>query len=192
MTLTKEDREALRLQVHDDWFLDSTDNEKLNRMRKRAVQLWDAATDVNTFPEHEKSNFHVPLTQWQILAKLAKEVDALLGDEAEVVVRPIGPADAKLAPKVSRYMNWRGKGCLKVFKKVYEYVQEKSVMGGGIGVVGWGKKEGKGKEGVANGRFGPAALSHPLPACQYQQRKWSHQEIVQFQQTASTWLDSRP
>ena len=105
MELSKEDREALRLQVHDDWFLDSTDNEKLNRMRKRAVQLWEAATGVNVFPEHEKSNFHVPLTQWQILAKLAKEVDALLGDEAEVVVRPIGPADAKLAPKISRYMN---------------------------------------------------------------------------------------
>ena len=146
MTLTKEDREALRLQVHDDWFLDSTDNEKLNRMRKRAVQLWDAATDVNTFPEHEKSNFHVPLTQWQILAKLVKEVDALLGDEAEVVVRPIGPADAKLAPKISRYMNWWVKVTLKLFKKLYDYLQQKIVMGTAIAFLAWQKKERKVKE----------------------------------------------
>lgn len=146
MELSKEDKEALRLKIRDDWFLDSTDNEKLNRMRKRAIELWEAATDVNAFPEQEKSNFHVPLTQWQILAKLAKEVDALLGDEAEVVVRPIGPADAKLAPKISRYMNWRVKVSLKLFKKLYDYLQQKIVMGTAIAYLGWEKRERKTKQ----------------------------------------------
>src|SRR5688572_6377089 len=54
-----------------------------------------------------KSNYKVPLTKWQLLAKWAIEIDALFGDDAEVIADPTAPLDEKNVIKVGRYLTWR-------------------------------------------------------------------------------------
>lgn len=54
-----------------------------------------------------RSNFKVPLTKWQLLAKWAIEIDALFGDDAEIIGDPTAPLDEKNVVKIGRYMTWR-------------------------------------------------------------------------------------
>jgi hypothetical protein len=95
---------------------------------------------MNGFPEEEKPAFQVPLVLWQVLTKLGKEVDALLGEEAEIMVKPIGASDSPKTAKVQRWMNWRLKN-LKFFKKIYVYLLQKLVFGTSIGHVYWKTKK---------------------------------------------------
>jgi hypothetical protein len=104
---------------------------------KRYSRLARAASDVHGIPQEERSNFSIPLILWQLLAKLAKELDVLLGEESEISVTPIGESDVKRAKKVKKWMNWRIKVSLKLFKKLYPYLLQKSIMGTSIGFVPW-------------------------------------------------------
>lgn len=141
LKLTPSDREALRKRIEDDWTSDSSDLEGRNKLYQRAIRLWEAATAPHNFPEQERSNFHIPLTQWNCLAKLAKELDALLGEDSEIAVRGVGPQDAERAQKIQRFINWRFKISLKIFKKLYDYLQQKIVLGTSIAFTPWVKRE---------------------------------------------------
>jgi len=49
----------------------------------------------------------VPYIRWNILTKWAKEMDALFGDDAEIVAVPVGASEYKRDQKISKYMTWR-------------------------------------------------------------------------------------
>lgn len=68
-----------------------------------------------------KSNFHVPLVKWQLFTKWAKVVEAVLGDEAEIVAVPIGPSDSARAEKVGRYFTWRLFDYMKISNKLVHF-----------------------------------------------------------------------
>lgn len=140
LELNDVERKALTLTIEQDWRLDSIDMNLRNNAVKRWYKKWRAAPQVGEFPAEQVSNFHIPLIQWVVLSRLAKEIDALLGDEAEVVVRPIGEADKERAPKIQRFMNWRIKISLKLFKKLYDYLLQKNVMGTTIAFLPWVKR----------------------------------------------------
>jgi len=76
--------------------------ERFRRYYRRFRNLPDehAPTDGN-------STFSVPLIQWQVFGKWADAMQQLLGDDAEVVAEPVGPADQRIVHKVGRYMTWR-------------------------------------------------------------------------------------
>ena len=141
LKLTTVEREHLRALVETDWQQDSNDLEGRGKLYQRAIRLWEAATAPHNFPEQERSNFHIPLTQWQCLSKLAKEIDALLGEDAEIAVRGIGPSDHQRAEKIKRFINWRFKVSLKIFKKLYDYLQQKVVLGTTIAHIPWVKRQ---------------------------------------------------
>lgn len=88
----------------------------------------------------EKPCFKIPLVLWQLLSKLAKELDALLGEESEIMVKPVGESDAAKVRKVSRWMNWRIKN-LKLYPKFYRYLLQKHVFGTSIGHLYWKTKK---------------------------------------------------
>lgn len=53
-----------------------------------------------------KSNFSVPLIKWQVLALLAKVVDGLFGDDAEISSMAVEPNDLENAEAVGNYLTW--------------------------------------------------------------------------------------
>ena len=63
-----------------------------------------------------RSNFSVPLTKWQVFSKLAKEMDALQGDDAEIVGVPVGPSDTEGAKTVGAYMTWRVFNSMRIWE----------------------------------------------------------------------------
>src|ERR1044072_1050553 len=86
-------------------------NNAIQQHRKRMVKFarffkyWRSR--VGQVSDPTKSNFKVPLIKWTVLARWAKEVDALLGDDAEIVAKPVAPLDEKNVAKIGRYMTWR-------------------------------------------------------------------------------------
>ena len=103
----------------------------------RWYKLWRNGMDMNGFPEEERSNFSIPLIPWTIKAKVAKELDVLLGEESEIVVNPVGQSDVARADKVQKWLNWRVKTSLKLFKKLYVHLLQKYIFGVSIAFVPW-------------------------------------------------------
>ena len=68
---------------------------------------WANLTDLPKMGDEKEPNFRVRLVQAQILVKIAKELDSLLGEEAEVIAEPVGPEDHKIVGKVGKYVTWR-------------------------------------------------------------------------------------
>ena len=65
---------------------------------------WRNRAQPNPEDQPDAANFQVPLIKWHVFVKFAKEVDALFGDDAEIVAVPTGPSDARNVRKISRYM----------------------------------------------------------------------------------------
>lgn len=137
LDLNEKDRDELKTKIVSDWTRDSGDLEERGKAMERWTRLWRQASVPNPVPEQEGSNFHIPLVLWQILNAISKELSALFGDDAEVIVKPRGKADAKNALKIKRFMEWRVKKSLKLFKKYYDFVTLKRIYGTAIGYVHW-------------------------------------------------------
>ncbi len=71
------------------------------------MKKWEARVSAPQLGDEDKPNHTVPLIQWQCFNKLARDLQSLLGDEAEITARPTGPEDDKVVRKVGRYMTSR-------------------------------------------------------------------------------------
>jgi hypothetical protein len=71
------------------------------------MQKWEARVDPPGAGNEDKPNHVVPLVQWQCFNKLARDMQALLGDEAAITARATGPDDARKIHKVGCYMTSR-------------------------------------------------------------------------------------
>jgi hypothetical protein len=103
-------------------------NRRMERFR-RYYQRWRARIDPPAQGEEDRSNFSVPLLQWQVYAKWASDLAALFGDDAEVIARPVGPSDNKTAKKVGMYMTWRVFQSMSLIPKFSPFEFRKTLFG---------------------------------------------------------------
>jgi hypothetical protein len=71
------------------------------------MKRWENRVSPSGAADKNKPNHTVPLIQWQVFNKLARDMQAMLGDEAEITARATGPADAGKVHKIGRYMTSR-------------------------------------------------------------------------------------
>ena len=71
------------------------------------MQKWEARVSPPPAGSEDKPNHTVPLVQWQTFNKLARDIQALFGDDAEITAKPTGPSDAAKVAKIGRYMTSR-------------------------------------------------------------------------------------
>lgn len=114
----------------------SDHNRRINRWREY-YRRWRAVTDVPMQGEEGASNVPVPFIRWNIWTKWAKEMDALFGDDAEIVAAPVGPSDYKKDKKISRYMTWRVFNSMKLLNPFCEFVLRKLIFGKSIAYSPW-------------------------------------------------------
>lgn len=89
-------------------FSDASAATQRHRERCRAwMQKWENRVDPTNAGDEGKPNHTVPLVQWQCFNKLARDMQSLLGDDAEITGRAVGPSDAGKVRKVGRYMTSR-------------------------------------------------------------------------------------
>lgn len=94
------------------------------RMRRfaRYYQRFRNRPDQPSVGEETASNFRVPLMQWQVFGKWADQMAKLLGDDAEIVAKPVGPSNQKRVRKVSRYMTWMVFDSMKLPNKIATFI----------------------------------------------------------------------
>src|ERR1700733_14828318 len=71
------------------------------------MKKWERRVSPPMAGDEGKPNNVVPLVQWQSFNKLARDLQSLLGDDAEITARATGPSDADLPRKVGRYTTSR-------------------------------------------------------------------------------------
>lgn len=90
---------------HDFLSARSDHDNRINRFR-RYYRMWRGLVQTRG-SETDGPDFQVPLIKWTVLGQLAKDIQALVGEDAEVVAKPSAPTDAKDAPMAGHYMSWR-------------------------------------------------------------------------------------
>jgi hypothetical protein len=98
---------------------------------------WRCLVDEPAQGEEETSNFPVPYIRAQILTALAKHMDAIFGDDAQIVAVPVGPSDYKNDQKIGQYMTWRCFNAMKLQVPFMEYETRKLLFGRTIAYSPW-------------------------------------------------------
>src|SRR6185295_3680017 len=102
------DRELRRLgvRVQDDYQGALMDHSTRMKRFRRYYQKFRNRVDPPAMGDEDESNFSVPMVQWNVYAKWAQNLQALLGDDAEIVAAAVGPSDEKIVRKIGSYMTW--------------------------------------------------------------------------------------
>ena len=111
-------------------------NKRIQRWREY-YRRWRAMVDTPNMGEETASNVPVPYARWNIFTKWAKEMDALFGDDAEIVAVPVGPSDYRKDKLISRYMTWRVFNSMKLIPDFCAFVLRKLIFGRSIAYAPW-------------------------------------------------------
>lgn len=127
LKLSIEESDRLINRIEADHAAAITDHQ--NRMTRftRYFKAWRDRIGIES--GSKKANFKVPLIKWQTLAKWAKEIDALFGDDAEIVAIPVAPMDEKNVHKISRFMTWLLFSCMKATEEIITFDFYKLIFG---------------------------------------------------------------
>lgn len=137
LTLSKRELDRLGNRVDEDFRADIADHDMRMRRFVRYYRRWRSLSDEAALGEEDNPNFTVPLTQWQVYSKWAKEHDALFGADADVQAKPVGPADQADASKASRFMTWGMFSHIKVQNPASIFNFRKILFGRSIAYAPW-------------------------------------------------------
>jgi hypothetical protein len=98
---------------------------------------WRTMVEVPPVGEERDSNYPVPLIQWNAFTKWAKDVDALFGDDAEIVAVPVGRANYRRTHKIGLYMSWRFFNYMKAMPEAAEFTLNRILYGRAIAYRPW-------------------------------------------------------
>lgn len=111
-------------------------NRRIERWRQY-YQRWRTITTLPPMGEETASNLPVPYIQSNIFTKWAKEIDALFGDDAEIVAVPVGASNYEREAKISKYMTWRVFNSMKLTSRFCEFVNRKLIFGRSVAYSPW-------------------------------------------------------
>jgi hypothetical protein len=113
LIVSNREKQRLQLRITDDFQgARSNHDQRITKFRR----LWRRWRSLNVSPSNSKKDappFQVPLMKWTTFSQWARCMQALLGDDAEIIAEPMTPEGDKTAVKVGKYMTWR----------VFEYME---------------------------------------------------------------------
>lgn len=128
LKLSKREKDRIGRRIEED-FLNAIADHQSRMERFTSYYLrWRSRVGMEGGAEG-KSNFNVPLVKSQVFLKWAKEIDAVLGDDAEIVSVPTGPADQADVGMQGRYMTWRVFKSMAITSKLATFIFRKNLFG---------------------------------------------------------------
>lgn len=106
LKLPKSELNRLGIRVQEDYNADISDHDQRMQRNSRYYRMWRGLGQAPELGAEDASNVEVPLLQWQVSAKWAKEHGALFGDDADIQAKPTAPSDQRIVQKVNRFMTW--------------------------------------------------------------------------------------
>lgn len=130
--------EELIVEVFANEFAARSDNSRRAARFKDYARKWRSLLDHAIMSgDTQHSNFQVPFTTSQIMAKLSREYTAIFGKDAEITAAPVGPADHRIVHKVARFMNWRVLESMRMRLPACEFLVNKILYGRAHAYLGW-------------------------------------------------------
>ncbi len=105
------------------------------------MQKWQGRVDPPGAGDEAKPNHTVPLVQWHVFGKWARDLQALLGDEAEITARATGPSDRAVVAKVGRWMTSRLFDQMEILNPMAEFEFRRILNGWAAAYRPWYKRE---------------------------------------------------
>jgi hypothetical protein len=107
LTISPAEQERLIQRIEQDFLLCKASHLRWSQNCARWLKNWEARVDPAKAGDEDKPNHVVPLTQWQCFNKLARDIQSLLGDDAQITAESTGPSDAAKVAKIGCYMTSR-------------------------------------------------------------------------------------
>lgn len=107
IALSDPEQALLSTRIEQDFLLAKASHQRWSERCAGWLQKWEARVDPPAIGDEDKPNHVVPLLQWQVFNKLARDVQAVIGEEAEITARPTGPSDRGQVAKIGRWMTSR-------------------------------------------------------------------------------------
>lgn len=106
LKLSERELDRLRTKIWNDFQGARSNHEARIRRFRRYYRMWrglqETMGDKDVGPD-----FQVPMMKWVTKGQWSRFVQALLGDDAEIVATPTAPTDEKIGLKVGHYETWR-------------------------------------------------------------------------------------
>jgi hypothetical protein len=105
------------------------------------LQKWEARMDAPQQGEEDAPNHVVPLIQWQCFNKLARDIQSLLGENAEITARATGPSDHGKVRKVGCWMTSRVFDQMQIINPLCEFEFRRILNGWSAAYRPWWRRE---------------------------------------------------
>ncbi len=129
LTFSKNELSRLNRRAEDDYQAAIGDHQRRIERFRRYYQLWRNRVDPPALGDEDASNFSVPVIQWQTMGKLATDIAAMLGADAEIIAKPTGPSDQRNVHKIGRFMTWRMFQSMKITNDLITFDFRKILFG---------------------------------------------------------------
>ena len=124
-----------------DFLTDKASHQRWSQRCAGWMQKWEARVDAPAAGDEDAPNHVVPLIQWQCFNKLARDIQALLGDNAEITARATGPSDQKKVGKVGCYMTSRVFDQMQLINPLCEFEFRRILNGWAAAYRPWWRRE---------------------------------------------------
>lgn len=138
--LPEAEANRLVLRVADDYLAAIREHGERMEKFRRYFQSFRNRTDPPAAGDEQKSNFRVPVIQWNVFTEWARQNGALFGDDAQIIAKPVGPNDEALVPKIGSYMTWRMFNSMRMVNPLSMFIFRKIIFGKSFAYRPWVKK----------------------------------------------------
>src|ERR1051326_7206405 len=139
--VSESERQKLIYRIEQDFLLGKATHLSWSRRCAGWLKKWEARVDPPRAGEEDLPNHTVPLVQWQCFNKLARDIQALLGDSAEITAKATGPTDQAVTGKVGRYMTSRVFDQMQILNPLCEFNFRRILNGWSAAYRPWHRSE---------------------------------------------------
>ncbi len=123
------ERRRLGARVWQDYQNSLGDHDRRIARWREYFRRWRQMVSAPKAGEEDEPNFPVPAIKWYAKQKWAQQADAIFGDDAEIVAKPVGPSDYRNDKKIGLYMTWRVFNDMKITNKLLQFELYKILYG---------------------------------------------------------------
>jgi len=105
------------------------------------MKKWEARVSKPAAGDEDKPNHVVPLLQWQCFNKLARDLQSMLGEDAQVTARATGPSDRGLVQKIGCWMTSRVFDQMELINPLCEFEFRRVLNGWSCAYRPWLRRE---------------------------------------------------
>src|SRR5579872_188817 len=139
--LPESEKAKLIARIEQDFIDDKATHQIWNKRCAEWMKRWEARISAPAAGDEDKPNHVVPLIQWQCFNKVARDVQALLGDEATITARPTGASDARKVHKIGCYMTSRIFDQMEIINPLAIFEFRRVLFGHSVAYRPWYKRE---------------------------------------------------